>query len=43
MILQIDGQNTSGLYRLDLTTAEATPVTDRRMTGITGVAVSMGK
>lgn len=41
-VLQLDGANTSGLYSIDLATAEATLIADLGMTGITGFAVSMG-
>lgn len=41
-VLQLDGAETSGLYSIDLETAEATLIADLGMTGITGFAVSMG-
>lgn len=40
-ILQLDGAQTSGLYAINLGTAEATLVADLGMTGITGFAVSL--
>ncbi|MCF3935400.1 DUF4394 domain-containing protein [Acuticoccus sp. M5D2P5] len=39
-ILQIDGSGTSGLYSIDLDTAEATLLADLGMVGISGFAVS---
>lgn len=41
-VLQLDGAQTSGLYSIDLETANATLVADLGMTGISGFAVSMG-
>ena len=41
-VLQLDGARSSGLYSIDLSTAEATLIADLNMTGITGFAVSMG-
>lgn len=41
-ILQLDGSDTSGLYSIDLETAEATMIADLGMAGITGFAVSAG-
>ena len=41
-ILQLSGADTSGLYSIDLETAEATMLADLGMTGISGFAVSMG-
>ena len=40
-ILQLDGADTSGLYSIDLDTAEATLLADLGMTGLSGFAVSM--
>lgn len=42
-VLQIDGSGTSGLYSINLETAEATLLADLGMTGISGFAVSMTK
>ncbi|MEO9864256.1 MAG: DUF4394 domain-containing protein [Yoonia sp.] len=41
-ILQMDGADTSGLYAIDLTTAEATLLSDLGSTGFSGFAVAMG-
>ncbi|MEJ6389198.1 DUF4394 domain-containing protein [Gymnodinialimonas ulvae] len=41
-ILQMDGAETSGLYSIDLETAEATLLADLGMVGISGFAVSQG-
>lgn len=41
-VLQMDGADTSGLYSINLDTAEATMIADLGMTGISGFAVSMG-
>lgn len=41
-ILQLDGADTSGLYTINLETAEAALVADLGMTGYSGFAVSMG-
>lgn len=41
-ILQLEGNGTSGLYSIDLQTAEATLIADLGMTGISGFAVSQG-
>lgn len=41
-ILQLEGAETSGLYSIDLVTAEATLLADLGMTGIKGFAVSHG-
>ena len=41
-ILQLDGTGTSGLYSIDLQTAEATLIADLGMIGISGFAVSTG-
>lgn len=41
-ILQLDGAETSGLYTINLETAEAALVADLGMTGFSGFAVSMG-
>lgn len=40
-ILQIDGQETAGLYAIDLTSGEATMMADLGMGGFTGFAASM--
>ena len=41
-ILQLDGAETSGLYRVDLETAEATLLADLETRGFTGFAVAQG-
>lgn len=41
-ILQLEDSDTSGLYSIDLKTANATLMADLGMTGLTGFAVSMG-
>lgn len=41
-ILQLDGAETSGLYSINLETAEASLLADLGMTGVTGFAVSQG-
>ncbi|MEJ6399337.1 DUF4394 domain-containing protein [Yoonia sp. 208BN28-4] len=41
-ILQLDGSETSGLYAINLETAEATLLSDLGVTGFSGFAVSMG-
>lgn len=41
-ILQLNGAETSGLYSIDLNTAEATLVADLGVIGFTGFAVSLG-
>ncbi|MBT0958374.1 DUF4394 domain-containing protein [Alphaproteobacteria bacterium KMM 3653] len=41
-VLQLEGAETSGLYTINLETAEATLLSDLGMTGISGFAVSMG-
>ena len=40
-ILQLDGETTSGLYRIDLETGAATLLADLGVTGFTGFAASM--